>query len=407
MLKASSLSNAIFVCLMISIFSGCLVLISHYQNLLNYKLSFRETLIDTNDAAFNFYLLNPDKLNFDKGDEIDVFENDIITFSTKKKWGFYTVLSSQTIFKNDTINRIGLVGNRRSAKDMTTLFVTDYDESLQLSGTSKLIGNAEVPNGDIDEAYINNQEGNTIETRGRVSASKKRLPQLKTNIDFNINAFKNVNLSYFKSKVITNSFSNETIVINISNIKRLNTITLKGNIILYTSGDITLENTAQLNDVVLIADRVFINSGFSGNLQIVAKQEVIVESHSQLKYPSSIYLKNDNDSIKVHFKPNSKLAGGIILTGNTYKGALKRNLIIDADSELYGSIYCYGNTQLQGTINGQIYTDRFYLKTQSSEYENVILNGTINSESLPDNFVLLPLFDSEYNSTRYEIIKEL
>src|SRR5690554_5535080 len=97
-LKASSLSNAILVCLLISIFSGCLVLISHYQNVLNNQLEFSETLINNNNATFSYYLKNIDLIDVQKGNETDIFKEGIITHVRLKKWGFYDVLICKTIF---------------------------------------------------------------------------------------------------------------------------------------------------------------------------------------------------------------------------------------------------------------------------------------------------------------------
>ena len=406
LLKASSLSNAIFVCLMISIFSGCLVLISHYQNLLNTKLNIKESLINTNNATFNYYIQNPDKLLSNQIIESDIFEEDIISLTSNKEWGFFDVLHTKTIFKGDTISRIGLIGSNKSDKKLPTLFVTNYDQSLKLSGNVKIIGKAKIPNASFEQTHINGQIGNSIEINGQQLNSEDKLPQIQASSDLNIRLYKMLNIEDFKSNNIVNSFDSETLVLNISDLSQLGDIIIKGNIIVFSSGNIKVMNTAQINDIVLMAKNVSIDHGFSGNLQIVATKNVIIEENAKLKYPSSIYVENDIDSIKVHLKPSSTFAGGIVINGNTYKGSLKRQLIIDEKSKIFGSVYCYGQTQLQGEVVGQLFTDRFFLKTKTLEYENVILNGTILGDSLPDRFVHLPLFNSEHNITKYEIIKE-
>ncbi|MCK8480931.1 hypothetical protein [Psychroserpens algicola] len=405
-LKASSLTNAIFVCLMISIFSGCLVLISHYQNLLNSKLDFRETLINTNNASFKYYAQNLNLLDYNMTSEIDLFDDDIITYSTKKKWGFYDILSTKTIFKSDTIHNIGLIGSLNTDKNSPSLFVTDYDKPLKLSGNTKISGTSKIPSGFIEQAYINGQTGNNTEVKGQLLSSEDKLPQLRLALDMDIASYQRLTIDQFKSNKIINSFDSETIVIDVSNLSELGDISIRGNIIIFSSGRLKISNSAQLNDVVLIAKHVLIEQNFSGNLQIIAKNSVTIDENALLKYPSSVSIENDQDSVKVHFKPSSRIAGGVILNGNTYKGSLKRKLIIDESAKIYGSVYCYGRTQLQGEVVGQLYTDRFFLKTQSSDYENVILNGSVNGDSLPKNFVQLPLFNSRTSSSNYEIIKE-
>jgi hypothetical protein len=391
---------------MISIFSGCLVLISHYQNLLNLKLEFRETLINSNNAVFTYYSLNLDKLEYDLSITKDIFDDGISTSVTKKKWGFYDLLSSKTIFKGDTIRRIGLIGNFQNKKNSPVLYVTNYDRSLKVGGNTTIKGISKVPNGSIEHAYLNNQQTSSVTINGQQLNSEDKLPTLDIQYNFDLSQYKKVPLSDFKSKSIINSFDLETLVIDVSNISDLRDIIIKGNVILFSSETLTIFPSAELCDIVLIAKKVVIESNFSGNMQIVSNNEVTLNKNSQLKYPSSIYIKNDTDSVKVHLKEFSKIAGGIIIDGSTYEGSLKRKLIIDKSSKIYGSIYCYGNTQLQGEVIGEIYTDRFFLKTKTLDHQNIILDGKISRDSLPENFVSLTLSSSEINSKTYEIIKE-
>lgn len=126
----------------------------------------------------------------------------------------------------------------------------------------------------------------------------------------------------------------------------------------------------------------------------------------ELKYPSSIYIRNDSEErIEIFLDEKSKLAGGIVLTGDSYQSSLNRLVTIEKNAIVMGDVYCYGKTQLKGKVIGTVYTDRFYLKTASSIYENYIINGEINREALPEDFIGLPLFANE--KIRYELIKEL
>jgi hypothetical protein len=182
-------------------------------------------------------------------------------------------------------------------------------------------------------------------------------------------------------------------------------LTLKGNIVLKSNKSIVLNKNNVLEDVLIIAPSVYIKRGFKGTVQIMADKEVDIEEEVSLFYPSSVYVKNDIDSVKVTLQKNSKIAGGIVIDGSTYIGSLKRSLVINEGATVIGNVYCYGKTQLQGEVIGSIYTDRFFLETKSSKYENVILNGSVNRDSLPENFIELPLFENQTKDVNYEIIK--
>ena len=406
-LKASSLINAIFICLIISVFCGSLVLISHYQNILNIQLDMREGLISRNESSFNHFINNADLVPYNEIQELDVFEDNIHSYFEKKNWGFYDVFICKTIFKNDTISKITLVGQKQSAKNNLALYVTNYDKPLKLSGNTKILGQIKVPNGRTELAYINGQKGNTIELRGPLLKSKDKLPKIDKDILIDDSGFISISINTFeKEMVLVNGFDKTTKVIDLTNISRLKDIVLKGNIVIVSKGELEIDNTAKLHDILVIAPKIHIMSGFIGNIQIIAKESVTIDKNVKLLYPSSIYSKNDNAPITVNICEDSIIIGGVVLDGDTYNGALSRRLTIDEGATVIGNVYCYGSTQLQGKVIGSVYTDRFFLKTKSSNYENVILNGTINRVGLPKNFIELPLFKNDFNEKQYAVIKE-
>ena len=128
--KASSLVNAVFICLIISVFSGCLVLLSHYQNMLNNQLYMHEDLLSRNVSSFNYLLNNVESLNYNKVKKIDVFEDNIFSYLEKKNWGFYDIIISKTIFKKDTISKTAMIGKVNIKEDNLALYVTDDDKPL-------------------------------------------------------------------------------------------------------------------------------------------------------------------------------------------------------------------------------------------------------------------------------------
>ena len=76
--------NAIFVSLVISVFCGCLVLIAHYHNLLIKKLYLEEENITRNNSSFNYFINNLDSFDYNHEKRIDVFDDQIYSYGTKK-----------------------------------------------------------------------------------------------------------------------------------------------------------------------------------------------------------------------------------------------------------------------------------------------------------------------------------
>lgn len=382
-----------------------MVLISHYQNVLNTKLEMSNHLISRNNSAFNYYINNLETLTFNKETELDVFGDGIYSYAEKKNWGFYDILVSKTIFKNDTIYKTALVGTKEDNKKALALYTTDYDRVLKLSGKTRIYGNIKVPIGRTEQAYINNQVGNDVVIKGTEEQSEDRFPKLNKDINTATGNYERITLQNVENGILVNSFEEETKVLDLDGVRTIGNLICKGNLILNSNGPLKIDKTAILSDVVIIAPEVTIDSGFKGNIQIIAKKDVTVNENASLLYPSSIYIKSDIDSVSVRIKKDAKLAGGIVIDGNTYKGSLKRQLIIEEDATVIGDLYCYGRTELKGEIIGGIYSDRFFLKTKSSNYENVIYNATINRDSLPDYFVGLSLFETKNTKKEYVSIK--
>ncbi|GAA3590985.1 hypothetical protein GCM10022396_05570 [Flavivirga amylovorans] len=374
---------------------------------MNDRLYLQEDLINKNESAFHYFLNNNELVSYNDVKEIYVFDDDIPSFIEKKNWGFYDILICKTVFKNDTISKTVLVGSIKKAIDNFALYVTDYDKPLKLSGNTKVSGNIEIPNGRIEQAYINGQKGNAINLKGQQLKSKDKLPKIDKVIDIDVSGLPRLSFNTInEEKIHINGFDRDTKVIDLNGITSLKDISYKGNFILYSINDLEIDSSVTLHDVVVMAPVIKIESGFKGNIQIIATSEVVIEENVSLMYPSSIYIKNDTDIVSIEIKKNSTLVGGIVIDGDTYNNSLERKLFINESATIIGNVYCYGSTELKGSIIGSLYTDRFFLNTEASNYENIILNASINKDKLPDNFVELPLFNNSSNKKKYAVIKE-
>jgi hypothetical protein len=373
--------------------------------MLNTQLEYREALVHTNKAGFDYATIQIEELSYNTYRQFDLNEDGVTTQAIKKSWGFYDILSTATFFKGDTVRKTGIVANIIRDRTTPVLYLTNYDQPLKLSGKTKIEGRSVIPYSTFETAYINGQEPNMVSVMGLKSNSDDRLPRLQKDIFIDFEQYKSYLIPEFDSNRIVNGFEQETKVIDVSDRLVLSEITLKGNLIIRTTDSLRIEASALLEDVLVIAPSVFIAPGFEGTMQIVADKRVTLDKDALLKYPSTITINNDVDSVMVHLKSGSKLAGAIIINGKTYEGAQKRQLIIEEKAKVFGSIYNYGSTQLQGEIIGSLFTDRFHLKTRDSEYENIIHNGSITKESLPKSFMLMPLI-SNSEGNHYEIIKE-
>ena len=78
-------------------------------------------------------------------------------------------------------------------------------------------------------------------------------------------------------------------------------VTLQGNIILVSKSKIQVEPSARLENVILIAPEVIINSNVRGSFQVFASERIRVKQDVALNYPTSLVLLKGEES-----KPNTE-----------------------------------------------------------------------------------------------------
>lgn len=407
MLKASSLLYAVFICFIIALFCGSIILISNLNHRVEAIFDLEERLLTTCSSSFNYYLNSLETISSKiTGDYLN---NGITSEIHTKKWGLFDIVSCKSFVKNDTVYKTGIVGDTKKKNDLA-LYLTDTDKTLYLAGKAIITGTLKTSKYGVGFASIENttiQSANAI--KGTIGRSEKTLPKL-IQFSFLNGLYADSTSPFFQSKkgeLIYNSFFKPTLVFDVTSESSIEHITLRGNIIVKSEDSLFVSKTAILEDIIIDAPIVIFENGFTGIVQVFATKKVNLNENVTLKYPSSIYINNDLAiEVKINFAKNSTLIGGVILTGDSFKSSKNNLLNIEETSRIIGDVYCYGKTQLRGKIIGTLYTSQFYLETTSSKYDNYLLDGEINAKELPEDFLRLSLFENK-TRIKYELVKEL
>ncbi len=405
-LKASSLLQAVFVCLLIATLCFGMILLSSYNSLFQKKALQKTQLQLTNDSALQLILSKIPEIE-NGSIKTNVFADHITTNTKIYDWGFYKVACAKTYHKRDTVQKSILIGE--AIKPTTALYVSNYDKILNVAGNINITGTIHVPKGMLEKRNMYGERTN-VTIKGIQKTSEDRLPRLrKININIIPESASMLTIEAIgKENTYVRTFDKSTQVITTNELSFLEGKTIKGNIIFKSNGTLTLKRSMKLEDVIIKAKKVVVEEGFSGNVQIIASTAVIIEDHVQLKYPSSILIQQPKDSAKVVIGKESVLIGGIILNNSNHKTALKSKVSIDNKATVVGTIYCYGALELKGNVYGSVYADRLYTKTNEATYTNLLMDTEIDTSKLPENFIGIPLFDTDKrHATIYETVKEL
>ncbi len=403
MIKAGSLLYAIYICLLISLLTGALLLVFSFKKDFTLKLAIKSKLVNQCESCINYYLSDIENNN----DVVDIFDDGLKCRFAKSKWGLFEKLTTKAFFKNDTIEKTILIGAASDNKNLA-LYLCDWGEELKISGNTSIKGDLNLPLKKIKTINIlGNSQINKPKANGNIFSSNQNLPKLDYAIQ-NQNG-KSIFFSEVRSQgYIFNDFKNSPLTIELEKGDKLTNLQLKGNIILNSKDTLYIDKYAKIQDVIIKAPKVVFERGFVGSLQVFADKEIIVEENVILQYPSSLAIISENniDQKKIEINGDSQIYGALILDGKSFDEKENNEINLDEETLVVGDLYCNGKLELKGKITGSVYAHKLKLETKSGNYENVILNTVIDATSIPINYARLPILSNK-NEQTYEVIKEL
>ena len=206
--------------------------------------------------------------------------------------------------------------------------------------------------------------------------------------------------------IYVNSFFKETIVLPIHSTVIENKI-IKGNFILTAPDSIYIRKNNILEDVVIMAPKIAIEEGFTGTIQVFAKESITIEKEVTLNYPSVVSLLNKEVDKKafVKIKEDVKIAGVVLLFGNDLLHLENLSLEIEAKGIVMGTIYCSGSLSLKSDVYGSVIASKINHKVPSSTYSNTLVDVAIDINKKPSFFIDMPIFNNSNHN--YEIIKKV
>ncbi|MNK23702.1 hypothetical protein D3C87_420000 [compost metagenome] len=391
MVRAHSLLYAIYVCLIIALLCGALLYIATMYNQLNIFYTSHEELYIHNQSLVNYALVN-----IDETEPIEEEENEIQSSYEVKPYGLLRILTATSAISNDTVTSAHLVGLDKT--DKTCVFVPSQGKSLSYAGNVKLIGDKKLPSDYIRPIYIDNRS-NKLEIDGKVIISPPVLPELSENLKSLAGlAAPEVKLKDLpKSKdFYYNSFLKPTVKV-ILEAPELTNVSLKGNIILYSNDSIVISSGAVLEDVILVANKIYFQDNFKGSVQAFASEKIETGKNVELKHPSVLCVEASGAKSSIHIGKENKLYGAIVLHGTVFTDIQHNVIEIEEGSFIAGDIYCSGKLILKSNVYGAVYTNKFSYSTSSSGYDDCIADIEINAMKRPRYFVPVPLFENDKN----------
>lgn len=318
------------------------------------------------------------------------YNNDSVMVK-KIAWGCFTLVDVKAKNAHFNIHKTGLFGAPTTMD--TALMVAEQNRPIGLAGKIKFNGACYLPKAGVKSAYI---EGTSFSDLNSIRPYIKQAPSYIPEIDENylktieetqsaLNLYTDSLMSFIPD-VLTQSFQKKTAVIQQGSIT-LNAQILSNNIKIIASDLITIENTCQLNNVLLIARKVIFKKGFKGIVHVIAKDSIVTEDECEFNYPSSFCVYSNANSTTpnpivrgIFFGTQCKFKGGLLAANNTSQSS-RMMIKLNRQFEMIGNIYSSNYTDAQGNLYGSIFCQTLLLQTPSGVYENHLLNCVIDPKT--------------------------
>lgn len=395
--KGYSLPFAIFIFVTVIILSGALIL-KAYQN---YKVTNRffimEKMESNAQSALNLIIVHPEDYPYQQSTSLSLYGEimDSVTLQ-KEQWGAFDIVKSSSSYLGITRSHSALIGSYKCDSSSVALFVPEAGQSIALVGNVNISGICKLPISKFSQPSIEGRNFTGSTGASALSASSTRLPDLTPRLknlrfesaNIKLTNDKMVPFEELETDTLSIPFFNDTaITIFSSNPIILDNKNISGKVMIFSEKSITINRTTKLSDVICFAPYIQVTDGFEGKCQLYASDSICIEESCVFKYPSVIGIHNKTEEhAKLKFNKNSKLMGVAYLYSENSE---KSNdiLQIESGSTIFGQVYSNKYTEIKGTINGSLYTNKLIVRTPSAIYENTLMDATIDISKLSQNYV--------------------
>ena len=405
MLRASALYLVIVIALVIALLCSSLIAAAYYYRL-EYQRKFRYDRLENNlQSGINLLLASKDSV-YNRPTAVNLFDEGADSVLLQKfNWGIYEVGIVKAFASTDTLFSAFSLGSSIDSARWACLYLADQDRPLSLSGETSIIGNAWIPKAGVKKAYVGGRayQGDDRLITGKITNSNKTLPPLDHSRLSKLRAYlaqkagpAAADSTLAKTDSIDNSFLKPTRTIYLSGEQTLKNIRLRGNVILFSDTTLTVDASCRLENVLVFARSIRVNSGFRGTCQLFAADSIHVGPDCTFTYPSCLAVVNSglaSGQVKLVLDRNTTVNGALFIVRSKEEDNMPI-LSLDSNVNVTGQIYSQGMLKFKSNlrVNGSVFTRVFTYQSSYNLMENTLIDAQINSKKLSRYYLTSDLF---------------
>jgi len=415
-LEASALYIVVIMALVIAIFCVTMISAAYFYRLQAQKKSRTDRLENNLHSGINLLLSGADSVYPERKTDLFGLGSDSILLE-KKTWGVFTVGIAKAIVQKDTLIKILMIANRVDSAKWSSVYLTDEDRPLSVSGQTDISGNAFLPRSGVRAAYVDNKAytGDRRFVSGHIYNSEKKLPNLNPTVLNRLKEQLNTEtggLAEFTKRIVTRSFLERTLVFNLGkHADTLRDLHLTGNIRIHSDTTLIIDSSFHCQNILIDAPSVIFSAGFSGNGQFFATDSISAGQNCRFNYPSVLGLVRfvpavPNRQALIRIGSGSRI-DGLIFAFEQQESELRPMIALNKKVLLKGAVYSPGSLLLQDSVRvqGSLSTKRFLYQSAYSTYENYLINLSVRSTELSRYYLSSPLLPA--SSSQQKVLQWL
>jgi len=383
---------ALLVGTVVALLLAAFVLLVHFYSFFRIKsIKNNKVITAANQQVFQF----TEAPNLKIGDTITGKKNTEEYKTHLSYYGCWQKLFVKSSNLKSHFSKVVFTGNKITSKT-PNLYLENSNSPLILVGKTTLKGNVFLPKQGVRAGTIaGNYFQNSQLVFGKTNYSQSQLIEMdKQWISYVKNLYGNHitqgNRVDKLSSELKNAFKNETKIINQASPIILSQGKIHGNIIIKSATSITVNTGVSLLDIILIAPKIVIKDKVKGVFQAFAQNYIKVGENCKLNFPSALVVyqsnkkkENSKNEIPLEIGKRSIVQGSIvflkekIISKKRNRRGVTTHLKIHERARIDGEVYCQGNMELLGAINGSCYTKKFVANQLGSKYINHLYNSEI------------------------------
>lgn len=407
MLKAGSILYALLIAAIVTMLSASVIYISHYNTC--YSIRFYQ-IKDFYQQVYNAIYLGISGEMSSENLLVSGSTPPVYCTSSRMYWGAYELVQASVTHNNIRITKTALCGTRLPTKKQIpwAMYISNTSRNpLYISGKTHIEGFCATPKKGVHMGIMENNmyTGTSPLVKGYTEISEYTIPKLNPLLEaYTLEQYENI--AHYADTVLEigvsgipdstfRSFADKPIIFSSTEVVDLSSIVISGNIIVHSSVGVRIDQSAQLENILIVSPYVKIHDNFSGIVHILAADSVRTGENVQLRYPSSIVLINRHTTAQqLHIGKKNLFEGPLIISG---KAVQKEQPLLSIEKEtlVKGQVYSTGYVQLKGNIHGNVFCKSFFLKTSFSTYENYLLDVEIAPGRLSEFFLGVPVVEQE------------